>query len=75
MHIKLLYSLLISFSIFIPNLIIAQAPNLGTTVNFALFSADGAVSNSGISHITGDVGTNNGSSTAFGNVDGNMHDG
>jgi len=39
-----------------------------------LFSTDGAVSNSGISHLTGNVGTNNGSSTAFGNVNGIMHD-
>lgn len=52
----------------------AQAPTLGTAANFVLFSANGAVSNSGISHLTGNVGTNNGSSTAFGNVDGGMHD-
>ena len=56
-------------------LIFAQAPNLGTASDFVLFSSNGAVSNSGISHITGNVGTNNGSSTAFGNVDGVMHDG
>jgi hypothetical protein len=53
----------------------AQAPNLGTAANFVLFSTNGAVSNSGISQITGNVGTNNGSSTAFGNVNGQMHDG
>lgn len=52
----------------------AQTPNLGTAANFVLFSADGAVSNSGISQLTGNVGTNNGSSTAFGNVNGVMHD-
>lgn len=52
----------------------AQAPNLGTAVNFVLFSTDGAVSNTGISQLTGNVGTNNGSSTAFGNVNGVMHD-
>lgn len=52
-----------------------QAPNLGTAVNFALFSTNGAVTNSGISHVTGNVGTNNGSSTGFGNVNGGMHDG
>ncbi len=51
-----------------------QAPNLGTAANFALFSTNGAVSNTGISQITGNVGTNNGSSTAFGNVNGVMHD-
>ncbi|MBU1719359.1 MAG: DUF3494 domain-containing protein, partial [Bacteroidetes bacterium] len=53
----------------------AQAPDLGTAANFVLFSTDGAVSNSGISQLTGNVGTNNGSSTAFGNVNGIMHDG
>ena len=55
-------------------LMFAQAPTLGTAANFVLFSTDGAVSNTGISQITGNVGTNNGSSTAFGNVNGVMHD-
>jgi hypothetical protein len=50
-------------------------PNLGTAADFVLFTTDGAVSNSGISQLTGNVGTNNGSSTAFGNVNGVMHDG
>jgi gliding motility-associated-like protein/uncharacterized repeat protein (TIGR01451 family) len=52
----------------------AQAPVLGTAANFVLFSSVGAVSNTGISQITGNVGTNSGSSTAFGNVNGVMHD-
>jgi hypothetical protein len=52
----------------------AQAPVLGTSANFALFSTNGAVSNTGMSLITGNVGTNNGSSTNFGNVDGVMND-
>ncbi|MBI3520862.1 MAG: DUF3494 domain-containing protein [Bacteroidetes bacterium] len=52
----------------------AQAPVLGTAANFVLFSTNGAVTNSGISHITGNVGTNNGSSTGFGNVNGVMND-
>jgi hypothetical protein len=58
-----------------PIILFGQAPNLGTTANFALFSTDGAVTNSGISQVTGKVGTNNGSSTGFGNVNGGMHDG
>ena len=58
-----------------PDVNFAQAPNLGTAANFVLFSTNGAVSNSGISQLTGNVGTNNGSSTAFGNVNGVMHDG
>ncbi|MCX6306405.1 MAG: ice-binding family protein [Bacteroidetes bacterium] len=52
----------------------AQAPPLGTAAGFVLFSTTGAVGNSGISHITGNVGTNSGSSTGFGNVNGVMHD-
>jgi len=52
-----------------------QAPTLVTAANFVLFSTNGAVTNSGISHLTGNVGTNNGSSTGFGNVNGGMHDG
>lgn len=52
----------------------AQSPNLGTAVKFVLFSTSGAVSNMGISQITGSVGTNNGSTTAFGNINGNVHD-
>ncbi|MEI6754879.1 MAG: ice-binding family protein, partial [Paludibacter sp.] len=58
----------------IPNAIFGQSINLGTAANFALFSTNGAVSNTGISQVTGNVGTNNGSSTAFGNVNGVMHD-
>jgi ice-binding like protein/type IX secretion system substrate protein len=54
---------------------VAQAPVLGTVRDFALFSSNGAVSNTGNSLLTGNVGTNNGSSTNFGNVDGVMHDG
>jgi hypothetical protein len=51
----------------------AQAPTLGATKSFVLFSTDGAVKNISGSQITGDVGTNNGSNTGFGNVNGVMH--
>src|SRR3954471_18844397 len=57
-----------------PKINFAQAPSLGTAADFVLFSSNGAVSNSGISQLTGNVGTNSGSSTAFGNVNGVMHD-
>jgi hypothetical protein len=57
-----------------PKINFGQAPNLGTAADFVLFSTNGAVSNSGISQVTGNIGTNNGSSTAFGNVNGVMHD-
>ena len=58
---------------FTPAIIFSQAPDLGTTASFVLFSTDGSVSNTGISHLTGNVGTNNGSNTGFGNVNGGMH--
>lgn len=54
-------------------LVFGQAPDLGSTADFVLFSTDGAVGNSGISQLTGKVGTNNGSNTGFGNVNGGMH--
>ncbi len=57
-----------------PNVNFGQVINLGTAADFVLFSTVGAVSNTGITHLTGNVGTNNGSSTGFGNVDGGMHD-
>jgi hypothetical protein len=59
----------------LPGIFSAQpAPTLGTAANFVMFSTNGAVSNTGISHLTGNIGTNNGSSTGFGNVDGTMND-
>jgi hypothetical protein len=69
---KLLQTAFILFTL--PALLFAQAPTLGTVSNFVLFSSNGAVSNSGFSQLTGNVGTNSGSSTAFGNVNGVMHD-
>ncbi|HEY3370524.1 MAG TPA: ice-binding family protein [Prolixibacteraceae bacterium] len=72
---NILHLFILSVAMFtIPMVSFGQAPSLGTAADFVLFSTDGAVSNTGISHITGNVGTNNGSSTAFGNVDGVMHD-
>ncbi|MEO8150772.1 MAG: hypothetical protein ABI723_24275, partial [Bacteroidia bacterium] len=60
---KLLRVITVAALLVLPKLIFAQAPNLGTAANFVLFSTNGAVSNSGISQVTGNVGTNNGSST------------
>jgi len=73
---KIFYSLIITVLSFMsPTLIIAQAPTLGTTSKFVLFSTNGAVSNVGITQLTGKVGTNNGSNTGFGIVNGGMHAG
>jgi hypothetical protein len=68
-------TLLTSISGFLMLTFSAQAPTLGTVKDFVLFSTDGAVTNVGASQLTGNVGTNNGSSTDFGNVNGVMHDG
>ncbi|MCW3091002.1 MAG: hypothetical protein JWP81_2071 [Ferruginibacter sp.] len=57
-----------------PFLSFSQAPTLGTAANFVLFTTVGAVGNTGTSQLTGNVGTNSGSSTGFGNVNGVMHD-
>lgn len=70
---KLLITLTAVVLLALPNYISAQAPVLGTTADFALFSSNGDLTNTGLSHLTGNVGSNNGSSTNFGNVDGVMH--
>jgi hypothetical protein len=62
--IALLFSSQISF---------ASAPSLGTAADFVVFTTDGALLNTGITHLTGNVGTNNGSIAGFGNVNGGMH--
>jgi len=72
-----LYTLIISLVLFlIPTIIFAQtSPNLGTTAKFVIFSSSGAVSNTGTSYLTGDVGTNSGSATGFSSqyVTGTIH--
>ncbi len=57
-----------------PNVNFAQAPTLGTAANFVLFSTVGSISNTGISQLTGKVGTNSGLNTGFGNVNGSMEE-
>ncbi len=74
MKTKLLY-VVTAVTLAFPSIFLGQAtPTLGTAANFVMFSTNGAVSNTGISHLTGNIGTNNGSSTGFGNVDGTMND-
>ncbi|MBA3681896.1 MAG: DUF3494 domain-containing protein [Bacteroidetes bacterium] len=72
---KLLFTVTMASLCSLSSFTFAQAPTLGTAANFVLFSTNGAITNSGISQVTGNVGTNNGSSTGFGNVNGVMHDG
>jgi len=73
MKIKLLIALTTVFLFVMPNSNFGQTINLGSTADFVLFSSVGAVGNTGISQLTGNVGTNSGSSTGFGNVNGVMH--
>ncbi|MHB8262003.1 MAG: ice-binding family protein [Bacteroidia bacterium] len=70
---KLLLSITAVILLF-PNINFGQAPNLGTASNFALFTSVGAVNITGISQLTGNIGTNSGSTTVFVNVNGNIHD-
>ncbi len=74
---KHVFKFLITLLLFITviNITFAQTPNLGTAANFALFTSVGAITNTGISHITGHVGSNSGAGTGFGNVNGVMHSG
>ncbi len=71
---KLQYVLITVSLFFMPNLISAQAPNLGTAADFVLFSTNGPVDMTSINHLTGNVGTNNGTSTNFENINGQIHD-
>lgn len=75
MKTRLLNVIIVLSLLFIQNLSYSQGPSLGTAANFVLFSSVGAVTNTGITNLTGNVGTNSGSSTGFGNIDGVMHDG
>jgi gliding motility-associated-like protein len=50
-------------------------PPMGSAADFALFSSSGAVTNVGLSNIIGNVGSNSGGVSGFGNVNGQMHDG
>lgn len=69
---KLLFTVATVAMLF-PNIHFGQAPSMGSTINYVLFTSAGAVGNTGTSHITGNVGTQIGAITSFGNVDGVMH--
>lgn len=60
--------------LFAPYISFAQ-PDLGTTADFVFFTSGGAVGNTGISQLTGNVGTNSGAITIFVNVNGVIHNG
>ncbi|HQW26514.1 MAG TPA: ice-binding family protein, partial [Saprospiraceae bacterium] len=64
-----------AFLFFTPLTMTGQAPDLGTTSSFAMFTAVGAFSNDGATVVTGDIGTNVGAFTGFppGTVIGSIH--
>jgi hypothetical protein len=72
MNHRLLRALTGIILLIIPHINYGQTVNLGTAANFVLFTSAGAVTNSSGSLLTGNVGTNSGSSTGFGNVNGSM---
>lgn len=66
MNPKLYHIILTGIVLIMPKINYGQAPNLGATSNFALFTAAGAFNNVGASTVvTGDVGTNVGAFNAF----------
>jgi Ice-binding-like/Secretion system C-terminal sorting domain len=65
MKTKLLLALTAGILFLMPGENFGQAPPLGTTSKFALFTAVGAFNNTGESIVTGDVGTNVGAFNAF----------
>ena len=64
MKIKVLLTYLSVFLIF-AKIGLAQTPDLGTASSFALFTASGALTNTGASVVTGDVGTSAGAFSGF----------
>ena len=59
--------------LFFQHISFGQGPTMGSTINYVLFTSAGAVGNTGLSHVTGNIGTQVGAITSFGNVDGVMH--
>jgi hypothetical protein len=66
----LLIIIAMATAIFFPDLNFGQVPNLASTNNFVFFTTTGAVSNAGISHITGYVGSNVGAISGFAGLNG-----
>jgi hypothetical protein len=66
MNTKLLLMFTAIFLLIMPDKSFGQAPDLGTTSSFVLFTADGAFSNVGnATYVTGNVGNHVGQFTAF----------
>src|ERR1035437_9694434 len=67
MKTKLLMTLSFIVMLSLPIVGFGQAPNLGVTSGFALFTGTGAFDNTGVSYVTGDIGSNVSPITGFPN--------
>jgi Ice-binding-like/Secretion system C-terminal sorting domain len=65
MKIKLIIWLSLGWLYLLPHLLRCQAPSLGTSSNFALFTSVGAFNNSVASMVEGDIGVDNGALNGF----------
>jgi hypothetical protein len=71
---KLKKTVIFALLLFFPSLIFSQAPPfLGVAEDFVLFTSIGALTNSGATQITGNIGTNDGAFSGFGSINGNVH--
>jgi hypothetical protein len=66
------YLTIVTFLMF-PLITFGQVIDLGTAESFMLFSCSGAVSNTGVSSITGDVGADLGIVSGFGTINGSFY--
>ncbi len=62
---KFKHALTVYVLLSLPIIVNSQAPDLGATASFAMFTAAGAFSNDGNTVVTGDIGTNVGAFTGF----------
>ena len=73
MNIRLLFIVALAVFLCLPNATFAQAPNLGATSSFALFTAIGAFNGDVPTTVVGNIGTNAGAFTPPGTVVGSIH--
>ena len=62
---KSIIQITILMFLFLPFIGFAQIPNLGAASSFTIFTAAGAINNTGASVVTGDIGTNAGAFNGF----------
>jgi hypothetical protein len=74
MKTKLLKHVTFTFLFSFPFFIFGQSIDLGTAADYALFTTNGAIINNGSSQILGNVGTDNGTNSGFGNINGQLYE-